>query len=53
MTECVPDIVPVLPGPEYYHFIGLCGQCGKYRYEVWHYDTKRGEICHGKPTEGR
>ena len=44
-----PDISPAQPGPEFYQFIGVCDRCGLMRYEVWHYDTKRGEICHGKP----
>ena len=47
-VECQPD-TPYKHGPEYYHWIGICERCGLYRYEVWHYLTKRGEICHGTP----
>ena len=45
---CLPDL-PAQPGPEFYNWLGVCDRCGLMRYEVWHYDTKRGEICHGKP----
>ena len=46
---CLPDISPAQPGPEHYNWLGVCDRCGLMRYEVWHYDTKRGEICHGTP----